>query len=1072
MVKVTEKLRSLSQNLPLVRRVPLTLGAFLKFSRGARGLATNFAETYQATDPEKTIPIRARRTIRLELIANKWLQTRDPKHLKNLTEEEKYDIVVNRPFKTLSMSFLDIEYPLGDIRETAKTLDEFKSFARQRIDNKSPWEIVQEFLNQKFSTEIDSQQKYVVLNFMRQWTERLVVLHDSVENANADILYPLDGPGTIQHLHEVCEKNGITQAFKETLRETKVKVVLTSHPTQYYSKVILNFIEQIEGLLKAQSSAKSDAERLECENKLKDQIQKLSGAPFTSEVKITPLDEVEGMVKHLRVFYEAIGKSQSKINKLLRENYTDNLFLANFIVGFWPGGDRDGNPFVTHVLTKQTGALLKSSILDLYRTDMTKMFKDNTFSSKATSNIFDAISKKLERTANSTHSDESRVVYSTAEDFFNELLNLKEAYIESLPSPPTTYDKAIEVLDNLIAKVKVFGFHFAPVDIRQNSKIHKRVVNNILREQDSNGNTFVDEFDRLKHYAFNNFILPEVISEEASEALETIEAIKDIQSKNGEEGCSRYIISNTSEPEDVLRVMLLARAKGLIKNYEIEVDGITETLNTVPLDITPLFETIDDLANSEQTMNTLFQLKEYRKHLVARGNKQYIMLGFSDSNKDGGPTASIWSIKETKERLIELGKKYGIEIIFFDGRGGPASRGGGSTHDYYRGANIYARQIELTIQGQSVGTYFGSPPLAMYNYEQYLSAAVENMLSLLEDDSVESQKCREIFRSYKFSPEENEIIQQLIQSSREHYAGVVNPESGDVIIEGLLRDPKFIPYLKNITPLNFLSNVSIASRPVARNTDGELQLEDLRAISFVTAWTLMAQNIGGYYGVGTSLKELIEGGQLDKLRTMYKHSLPFKTWISNVMQSLKKTNLALTKYLESNEEYGSIYKKIKDEYELTINAINKITGYSETDLMSDRPTAKLSVEARLDLIFPQYVIQHAILERLHADYPNLNPSAIINPAKFIVAELKKKDKSGILTPEKDGTFKIPNDENLGFRREQFNLAELQKLFSEEEISNLLAQDDTSDFIPNDIAFLVKQYYYSISTIINALRNAV
>ena len=348
------------------------------------------------------------------------------------------------------------------------------------------------------------------------------------------------------------------------------------------------------------------------------------------------------------------------------------------------------------------------------------------------------------------------------------------------------------------------------------------------------------------------------------------------------------------------------------------------------IDIIPLFETIDDLQQAEKVMKELYENEVYRKHLQQRQNKQTIMLGFSDGTKDGGYLMANWSIYKAKELLTSVSIKYGIDVIFFDGRGGPPARGGGKTHQFYAsmGKNIANKEIQLTIQGQTVSSNFGTVDAAQYNIEQLIHAGIAN----------------DVFTSSKITLEKNQ--EELLQSlSEESYSAYMQ----------LKKHPYFISYLEHASPLRFYAETNIGSRPTKRGGSSKLAFEDLRAIPFVGAWSQLKQNVTGYYGVGTALKKLEQNGKWKALQMLYKDSLFFKTLIDNCEMAMNKCFFPLTSFLSHHEKYGEIWNMIYDEYELTKSYLQKLS--SQNELMTDYPVEKLSIQMRERIVLPLLTIQ-------------------------------------------------------------------------------------------------------------------
>jgi phosphoenolpyruvate carboxylase len=355
------------------------------------------------------------------------------------------------------------------------------------------------------------------------------------------------------------------------------------------------------------------------------------------------------------------------------------------------------------------------------------------------------------------------------------------------------------------------------------------------------------------------------------------------------------------------------------------------------IDIVPLFETIDDLQSAAEIMAELYENDIYRDHLKKRNSRQTIMVGFSDGTKDGGYLMANWSIYKAKEKLTSISARYGVDVVFFDGRGGPPARGGGKTHKFYAsmGPNISNKEIQLTIQGQTVSSNFGTIDSAQFNIEQLLNAGISNDVFSSTDKIL--------------TKEEEDLIDELANEGLQSYLSLKN-------------NPDFLNYLANISPLKFYSQTNIGSRPAKRGSGGQLSLKDLRAIPFVGAWSQLKQNVTGYYGVGTALQSIDKKGRLGDVKKLYKHSMFFKTLIDNCEMAMKKCFFPLTEFLANDARYGDIWNLIYKEYELTQRYIFQLSGKNE--LMADYPVEQLSVQMRERIVLPLTTIQQYAITRI------------------------------------------------------------------------------------------------------------
>lgn len=363
-------------------------------------------------------------------------------------------------------------------------------------------------------------------------------------------------------------------------------------------------------------------------------------------------------------------------------------------------------------------------------------------------------------------------------------------------------------------------------------------------------------------------------------------------------------------------------------------------MEALTIDFVPLFETVTDLERAGRVMEILYSHPVYRDHLARRGKKQIIMLGFSDSTKDGGYLMANWSIFLAKTGLTAIAREYDIDLTFFDGRGGPPARGGGKTHRFYAsmGRDIANSSIQLTIQGQTISSQYGSSETAYHNLEQLINAGLTSSLEMRGMDTME--------------PDEADVFRQLADRSYEAFLA-------------LRQQPLFLKYLEKLSPLKLLAEMNISSRPVKRSGDKELKLEDLRAISFVTSWSQLKQNIPGFYGVGTALKHAREHGYWEQVKQMYQDNIQFRTIMDNCMMSMSKSDFRVTAYLENDPEFSGFWKNLKEEFELTRSLLLELSG--QTGLMENYPIEKQSIGTREKIVLPLVLIQHYAIEKLNAD---------------------------------------------------------------------------------------------------------
>ena len=766
--------------------------------------------------------------------------------------------------------------------------------------SKSPTEIIDYFFKQHTAVasekeKIDHLFKYV------QYMERQVVLFDAIEDAAFTSVNDIEGAGSLKALIREASFSGKTQALKNKLKDFKVRIVLTAHPTQFYPANVLGIIHDMGDAI-----GKNDY------HTINQYIQQLGLTPFFNKKQPSPTDEAQTLMWYLEnVFYNAIGNIYDTI---VRDVFDNDYETANpFIeLGFWPGGDRDGNPFVNAATTIKVAQLLRSSSIVCYYRDVRKLKRKLTFGGVDT--ILNNLEARLYE--NVFRPEDSNPISS--EEIIGSLTTIRQKLINE------DHSLYLNRLESLLNKVKIFGTHFASLDIRQDSRVHHAVLMD-LGVLPTNYSSLSDA-DKIKLLGtIEGKINPADYTETITkDTIESIYAIQAVQEMNGEAGCHRYIISNCQTAVNVMELYALIRLCGMDQHIS-------------NIDIVPLFETIDDLAASEKIMDTLYQDPIYATHLQARKNQQPIMLGFSDGTKDGGYLQANWGIYKAKEVLTAISRKNNIIVSFFDGRGGPPSRGGGKTHQFYAsmGNQIENKEIQLTVQGQTITSTFGTIQSAQYNLEQLLSAGVSH--ELFSDARLQ------------MSAQDRLILEELGNIS---YA----------IYQQLKESPLFLPYLQKFSPLNYYSKSNIASRPAKRGAGNTLKFEDLRAIPFVGSWSQLKQNVPGYYGVGTALQVLKEKGFWKEVQSLFNNIAFFRTLIDNSMMSMVKSNFAITKYIDNDPQYKDIWNNIKEEFLLTTQLYLELSGGKS--LMESDTVGKHSILLRDRIVLPLLTIQQYALGKM------------------------------------------------------------------------------------------------------------
>jgi len=820
--------------------------------------------------------------------------------MKTQEQVERFRQIVKNKFQIYNSLFMSLPYDkVGDIGMLLPFLrDESKKGYKS---GKSPVEVLENFFESH--TDLKTEKERIDLLFrIIQYVERQVVLFDSIEDSAFSELNDNTDPGTVRNLYEVASQQGKLHLIKEKLKNFGVKAVFTAHPTQFYSNSVQTILHDLNRAIKKDSVTSIDT-----------LLQQLGMTSFINKEKPTPYDEAQSIIYYLRyVYYDTLGELYRDTKLIFDEaEINSNLFQ----LGFWPGGDRDGNPFVTADITRKVTEDLRLAILKCYYQHLKKLRRMLTFP-----NVEKKLGEIIERVYQNVFSDKNDL---TAQEF---KCSLNEIRLEVKEKNNGLF---IEEIDDLLGRIDLFGIYFATLDIRQNSKIHYKALEEIFKSEFGKDYYNIPEDEKLdlllnKSLKINpNDYLDPVVRD----TLQNIHQIKKIQKLNGEKSIHRYIISDSSNVYDVLNIYALFKYCG----YDD---------SDIKMDIIPLFETIEGFENAENTMNKLYKLPKYKTHIEGRGKKQFIMLGFSDGTKDAGYIKGNWDIYRTKEVLTSVSDKNNVKVIFFDGRGGPPARGGGKTHQFYaaQGKNIANNQIELTIQGQTITSVFGTKDQATFNFEQLLTAGLEGEILPNEKTFLKDW--------------ERDIINELADISYKKY-------------KALKDHPLFVPYLEEVSTLKYYGRTNIGSRPSKRNDGKGLVFGDLRAIPFVGSWSLLKQNIPGYFGVGTALSEMKNKNKLEDLKKLYSESLFFKTLMQNSMMSMSKTFFPLTYYLKEDKVFGEFWNILHDEYLLTHSMILEITGYNT--LMEEEPISKSSIKMRENIVLPLLSIQQYALLKIKED---------------------------------------------------------------------------------------------------------
>ena len=817
---------------------------------------------------------------------------------------ENYENEVSLKYQVYNSIFLTLG--LSGIRKIGIQLPLLTQACKTGLSaGKTPEEIITEFCGPSAS----EQEIFNTLFGFVQFIERQIVLIDALEDAAYDKIHDLKGAGSYRNFaKQLSTDQNKLDKVKAAFETYRVRIVLTAHPTQFYPGEILGIITDLSDTISANNLPR-----------IKELLEQLGQTPFFKKTKPTPYDEAVSLIWYLEnIFYYAIPAIYEEIYTSLGENADEIIGQSSLMkLGFWPGGDRDGNPGVDASTTLAVAERLRGALFRCYFKEVRELRRKLTFVD------VQPIIVKIEDALREAgyYSKEELPSISRAEliQMLRDIENLLDNQYNGL------YTKDVRAFRH---KLNVFKYHFSAIDIRQDSR---KITETFDRVREKYPQYFPEDFDEMTEekqievlFSIKGNVGSSLFHDDiVKDTIESFVVMRKIQEYNGEEGAYRYIISNCRSAKNVAQVYALA--------------SLTGWQGDKFLDIIPLFETIDDLINARETMSKLYANKSYRNHLAFRHNKQVVMLGFSDGTKDGGYLTANWGIFKAKEKMTSLSRENGIRVVFFDGRGGPPARGGGNTHKFYAslGPTIESTQTQLTIQGQTISSNFGSFNSAKFNVEQLLTAGLEN--------NVRTDK------EAVLTTEERDLLDELSDIAYQTY-------------QSFKGDSLFVEYLEEISPLNYYAMANIGSRPSKRGSGSQLKFEDLRAIPFVGAWSQLKQNVPGYFGLGTACKKLDEEGRLDDLKKFYRNSLFFRTLIENSMQSLSKTNFGVTQYLKKDSKFGKFWEWMFEEYKLVEKYVLEISGQHK--LLERSPRVRASISLREEAVLPLLVIQQYALMKV------------------------------------------------------------------------------------------------------------
>ncbi|CCP32689.1 phosphoenolpyruvate carboxylase [Streptococcus pneumoniae] len=746
----------------------------------------------------------------------------------------------------------------------------------------------------------------------------------------------------------------------EILEHLNVVPVLTAHPTQVQRKSMLDLTNHIHSLLRKYRDVKLGLiNKDKWHNNLRRYIEIIMQTDMIREKKLKVTNEITNAMEYYNSsFLKAVPHLTTEYKRLAQAHGLNLKQAKPITMGMWIGGDRDGNPFVTAKTLKQSALTQCEVIMNYYDKKIYQLYREFSLSTSIVNvskqvremarqskdnsiyrekelyrrALFD-IQSKIQATKTYLIEDEEvGTRYETANDFYKDLIAIRDSLLENKGESLISGDFV-----ELLQAVEIFGFYLASIDMRQDSSVYEACVAELLKSAGIHSRySELSEEEKcdllLKELEEDPRILSATHAEKSellAKELAIFKTARVLKDKLGDDVIRQTIISHATSLSDMLELAILLKEVGLVDTERARVQ------------IVPLFETIEDLDHSEETMRKYLSLSLAKKWIDSRNNYQEIMLGYSDSNKDGGYLSSCWTLYKAQQQLTAIGDEFGVKVTFFHGRGGTVGRGGGPTYEAITSQPLKSikDRIRLTEQGEVIGNKYGNKDAAYYNLEMLVSAAINRMITQKKSDTNTPNRYEA-------------IMDQVVDRSYDIYRDLV------------FGNEHFYDYFFESSPIKAISSFNIGSRPAARKTITEIG--GLRAIPWVFSWSQSRVMFPGWYGVGSSFKEFINKNpeNIAILRDMYQNWPFFQSLLSNVDMVLSKSNMNIAfEYAKlcEDEQVKAIYETILNEWQVTKNVILAIEGHDE--LLADNPYLKASLDYRMPYFNILNYIQLELIKR-------------------------------------------------------------------------------------------------------------
>jgi phosphoenolpyruvate carboxylase len=775
--------------------------------------------------------------------------------------------------------------------------------------------------------------------------------------------------GSIRRAVRQMQEEGISaESMEELIHRLGVELVLTAHPTEAMRRTVLDKHSHIARLLeKLDDPLLTSREQKKAEQQMRAEIMSLWQTRTVRKERLTVLDEVRNGLYFLdEILFDVLPALHLEMEEQLQAAYPEHAWeVPSFLrFGSWMGGDRDGNPYVTADLTFQTLILHFDLAMRKYVDRVTQLGQDLSQSFEitgASAELLDSLQlpqgfipdepyrekinqilARLDATQQRYHGDPAveneRTPYRSPEEFLADIRLMERSLLAH---------KASEIVEvkvrPLIRQIELFGFHMATLDVRQHSEVHENAIEELFSLAHLGPYRARTEHEKWQVLTRllqdpRPMVSPYVpLGEGTQETLNVFHTVRKGQDWFGGDCIQNYLISMTQGVSDLLEVLLLCKEAGLFSHLP---DGTAESR----LNIVPLLETIEDLRAAPAIIDQLFKNPVYRQHLAARGNHQEIMLGYSDSNKDGGYLTANWELYKSQTQIYEAARAHGISLKFFHGRGGALGRGGGPVERSILAQPPEALQgkVKITEQGEVISQRYGHTGIAMNSLEKAVSAVLLG--------SMNKQTPHMIATEQRWSA----ILERLSQESFVAYQDFV------------YRNPDFLTYFHQATPLAEVGELNLGSRPAKRKNSPRIQ--DLRAIPWVFSWTQNRHLLPAWFGFGTAIESFlqVQPDAVKEFRRMYRRWPFFQALIDNIQMALAKADMLIAAeyvgLVEDRELAERMFGRIQEEYAKTRQTVLAIIG--QDDVLASSPVIQESIRLRNPYVDPLSYFQVLLLKEL------------------------------------------------------------------------------------------------------------